>query len=148
VSFGFKPTADALRSYFYDSYVLLHPANTISLDNDESFEPPIDSNGDAITWVRISIHPASAAMISLRQAGSSGLHQYEGVFTVEIFTPLGSGDGLANQYADEASEILLLGYQSISVPISHLTLTRVGGLDETYFKYNLTARFTSLLRVS
>jgi hypothetical protein len=141
VSSSFTDIANSLRSTFYDAWVALANDVPCAIDNDESFNEPIDANGDPLPWIRVSVRPALVDQLSMG-ATTGGTYLHDGFFEVEIFDSLGNGMGVLNQLADSAADILR-GQTFDDVILDAPRLFSVGGIDKTYYKYLLSTSYRS-----
>lgn len=64
---------------------------------------PKDTSGNPVPWVRLNTRPGDAFQVSL---GKNRTFRHPGTVIVQIFTISGTGDGLAQQIADDVAAAL------------------------------------------
>jgi len=101
---NFTEAANTLRQRFNDefrsrsdAFVTYDNVNQLQKPDGSWVTEPKDSNGDPAPWVRFSIRASNAQQIS---AGSQRLFRQPGSIIVQIFIPVGKGDGKAYEVAD------------------------------------------------
>lgn len=137
-------TADAntIRARFATEWPQLRPTVPIAYDN-SAFDPAIDALdpfGNPAPWVRFSIMPGDAFQASL---GTPKVWRSTGLATVQVFVPLGQGDGLAGELADDAAGIFR-GVRLNGLIFRAPAFTRIGE-DGTWYQINVTTPYLAEL---
>lgn len=96
-------------------------------------------------WVRLTILPGEQTQASM---GTYRRFRRTGVVSVQIFTPAGSGDGLAKELADSVADIFL-GRTVEGVIFRGTGLTRVG-VDGAWTVWNANTPYQAddLIQIS
>lgn len=66
--------------------------------------PPVDVNAVLLPWVQLEVECFDSAIVGSGRPGAH-LYQYEGLISVHVFTPVGSGRALGLQHAVAIGEI-------------------------------------------
>lgn len=142
----FGATADAIRTAFNSGWTALSngvvslPDNLFNADEYPPGTPfpPVDGDGNPTSWIRPLMTPA--LMDRSTMGGTGGKYLSEGIVVIEIFTPLNRGPGEAEDLCDDAIGILRnMNTNNVRVDDPHPI--RVGIVDETYYKYNVEAKW-------
>lgn len=66
--------------------------------------PPVDGNDGLLPWVNLEVVGTGSEIVG---QGTPGNHawRYDGLIYVHVFVPVGAGETLAGQYADQIGEI-------------------------------------------
>jgi hypothetical protein len=137
---NFAQTANAIRAHFTVEWLQLRPTVPIAYDN-AAFDPALDAldpDGDPAPWVRFTVLPGDGFQASL---GTPKVWRSTGVAVIQIFAPLGEGDGLANELADDVTAVfrgISLGGVILRAP----SLTRIGP-DGAWYQVNVATPYQS-----
>jgi hypothetical protein len=137
---SFAEDANAIRACFAGLWSLLRPTVPVAFDN-SAFDPARDAqdaSGDPAPWVRLTIVPGEGFQASL---GTPRIWRSTGIVMVQVFAPLGQGDGPANELADDAAAVFR-GVSLGSVIFRAPSLTRIGS-DGAWYQVNVATPFQS-----
>lgn len=87
-----------IRTRFVNQFVAARPTVPYRLPNDQPYEPL-----PTTTWARLTVLPATGDHAGI--GGNTRLFRYLGLIDVQIFVPLGEGDGTAHEIADDVETI-------------------------------------------
>ena len=135
---SFAQTASTIRTRFATEWPQLRPAVAIAYDN-LAFDPgrdALDAERNPAAWVRLTIIPGEGFQASL---GTPRVWRATGVAVVQVFAPLGAGDGLAYGLADDVASVFR-GASVQGVVFRAPSLTRVGP-DEAWYQINVATPF-------
>lgn len=138
----FATDASTIRSHFAAEWLLLRPTVPIAYDN-IAFDPAVDAldpMGNPAPWVRFSILPGDAFQASL---GTPKVWRSTGLVTVQVYVPVGQGDGLAADLADDASGIFR-GVRLDGLIFRAPALTNIGE-DGAWYQINVTTPYLAEL---
>jgi hypothetical protein len=137
---SFTEDANAIRVCFAGLWPLLRPTVPVAYDN-SAFDPvsdALDAGGNPAPWVRLTIVPGDGFQASL---GTPKIWRSTGIVVVQIFAPLGQGDGLANELADEVA-VVFRGVSLGRVIFRAPSLTRIGP-DGAWYQVNVATPYQS-----
>ena len=126
---------NALRSAFRTDWTALANGVPVAPDNNPNFKPPVDSNGDPLPWLRLTIEPAIEDQNTMGVL-TGGKYLIEGNVIVEVFVSLDSGTGKAYGYVDDIVTILR-GKNISDIHMLDVNIIRVGDIDGIWFKVNV-----------
>ena len=110
------------------------------LKSDGSFiSKPEDSNGDNVSWVRLSIRSNDAEIATMGGVGNRRFRQ-SGAMLVQVFVPTGVGDGTVYEIADDVGNAVR-GVTVSGVRLKATTPPRFVGPDGAWFQANLSTPF-------
>ena len=66
--------------------------------------PPMNASGELLPWINLEIECHEAPIVGTGQTGNH-VFRYEGLISVHVFVPVGSGDAVAKQHAVTIGEI-------------------------------------------
>lgn len=127
----FDTAANTIRSTFATNLAGLSPAYTAFYDNQHG-TPPNDE-----TWMRLTVLDGTASMVGF---GAGNRYRFPGVATVQIFVPVGQGDGLARQLAGIVSD-WFRGKRLSNVRFFDPPYLRQVGPDGAWWQANLIVPF-------
>jgi hypothetical protein len=124
---GFDATEAAIVARFESQWSALQPEIPFTYDN--------QGEADFITrgspWVRVTVLPGTRTQVAM---GSVRRWRSLGIVTVQIFTPAGSGTGLATRLADTVRDIFE-GSTISGIIFRATSLTRVE-VDASWMQHN------------
>lgn len=132
---GLTEAKQAIRQHFAASWVDgALPRTPINWPNEPGFTPP-----ERAPWVRFSLTLGEGRRISV----GPRLDRWTGVVTIQVFTPLGSGDGVSDALCDAAAAIFAPGVTLSAVGrISFQTPTiRAVPASQVWFQSNVICPF-------
>jgi hypothetical protein len=135
---SFADDANAIRSRFATEWPPLRPTVPVAYDN-AAFDPAADArdaDGDPAPWVRLTIIPGDGFQASL---GTPRVWRSTGLVTVQVFVPLGQGDGLARELADDVAG-LFRGVSLSGLIFRAPSLTRIGA-DGAWYQINVATPY-------
>ncbi len=129
---GFDATEAAVVARFEARWTALQPNIPFTYDN--------QGEADFITrgapWVRVTILTGTSTQVAM---GSTRRWRRLGIVTVQIFTPAGSGTGLATRLADTVRDIFE-GRTISGIIFRATSLTRVE-VDASWMQHNADTPF-------
>ncbi len=134
----FAADAKAIRVRFDARWSALQPNVPIKFQNVGGSTTP-----DATAWVRLTVLTGDSRQESMG-ARSGGTYNNPGIAVVQIFTPVGEGDGEARSLADTVGRIFR-GFSETStgnILFGAPMLTNVGP-DGRFFQMNVDVPFDS-----
>jgi len=127
---GFAAHRQKIESDFFTRFPLIEPDVELSGEN-AAFDPPVES-----PWVRVSMAQAGMFRACI---GDDPSWQSDGIFSVQVFTPLTSGSAVAARIADSAVDVLrtakLDGIETLDFTIA------VTGQDDGWYQTNVLANY-------
>lgn len=87
-----------IETYFATEFAIVRPDVPITGENND-FSPPVDA-----PWLRMSF--ISALQFKTCLGGNNTSYKTEGIFAIQVFTPLTEGSANATAIADDALTIL------------------------------------------
>ncbi len=126
-----QQTAADLGAYLEPLIQGAFPNMKVLWDNDGQERPPEDQ-----AFVRIRIAPSGESPAAL----GNRVWRMAGVVIVQVFTPVGTGDGPANLIADQF-KAWLRGKSVGAIQFSTVYIVPVG-LREAFYQLNLNAEFS------
>ncbi|MEE9140767.1 MAG: phage tail terminator-like protein [Alphaproteobacteria bacterium] len=127
---AFAATANVIRSRFATEFATARPTVPIHYDN-VAGDPPAASS-----WVRLTVVEGDSFQVAM---GSTRRFRDTGVAIVQVFTPLGSGDGEAREIADDVQGIFK-GLTVSGVVFRKPRAARIGP-DGRFYQVNVTIPF-------
>jgi hypothetical protein len=124
---GFDATEAAIVARFESQWRALQPNIPYAYDNQG--EADFITRGAA--WVRVTVLPGTSTQVAM---GTVRRWRRLGIVTVQIFTPAGSGTGLATQLADTVRDIFE-GFTISGIIFRATSLTRVE-VDAAWMQHN------------
>lgn len=124
----FAATADTIRARFNTEFPLVRASVPIAWDN-VAYEPTPQT-----PWVRLTIVEGEGELAGLAGKGAN-LYRHRGVVIIQIFVPIGDGDGLARAIADDIATIFR-GQLVAGVHFRAPSARRVGP-DEAWWQLNV-----------
>lgn len=127
---GHATDSQTVRNRFNTQWPIEQPSVEFSFA-DVDYTPTKDT-----PWVRLSVVPGEQRQVSM---GSIRRFRRIGIVSVQIFTPAGSGDGLAKELADSVAAIFM-GRTVDGVIFRGTGLDRVG-VDGAWAVWNATTPY-------
>ena len=140
---SFAEYANAIRERFAVQWFPLRPTVPVAYDN-TAFDPAVDArdpDGNPAPWLRLTVLPGDGFQASL---GIPKVWRSTGIAVVQVFTPTGQGDGLANELADDAASV----FRGVSLPgliFRAPSLTRIGA-EDAWYQINVSTPYQSDVR--
>ena len=135
----FAQIAGAIRARFSTEWPQLRPSAPVAYDN-TAFDPTrdaLDAGGrNLASWVRLTIIPGDGFQASL---GTPRVWRATGIVVVQVFSPLGEGDGSAYSLADDVAAIFR-GVTVQGVVFRAPSLTHIGP-DGAWYQINVATPF-------
>jgi hypothetical protein len=110
--------------------------------------PPLNDNGTLAPWVNLEIIGTGSQIWTFGKDANRGW-RYDGLIHVHVFTPVGSGDGLATTYAVTIGELFRAAkfYDSTEGYYVRTLAPQVDGGDSgsddgNWFRVTMTVDFT------
>ncbi len=136
----FTADANAIRTHFDAEWLGLRPEAPVAYDN-IAFDPAVDAVdafGNPVPWVRLTLIPGDGFQASL---GTPKVWRSTGVVSVQIFVPVGQGDGTARELADDAAGVFR-GQLVEGVTFRAPSLTRIGP-EGAWYQINVATPYQS-----
>ena len=137
---SFADDANTIRGRFAAEWTTLRPGTPVAYDN-TPFDPALDAVdglGNPIPWVRLTVIPGDGFQASL---GTPRVWRSTGVVSVQVFVPVGEGDGAANELADDAASVFR-GVLDAGLTFRAPALTRVGP-EGAWYQINVATPYQS-----
>jgi hypothetical protein len=129
---GFDATEAVIISRFESQWSALQPNIPFTYDNQSEADFPPRNE----PWVRVTVLTGASSQVAM---GDQRRWRRVGDVTVQIFTPAGSGTGLATQLADTVRDIFE-GRTISGVIFRATSLTRVD-VDDAWMQHNASTSF-------
>jgi len=139
----FSEAASTIRNRFAtqmhaERSILIAFDNATGLyDGTQTVQEPQDANGDPVPWVRLNIRPGNAFQVTL---GRNRTFRNPGTVITQIFTVAGTGDGLANEIAEDVAAALR-GVTVSGVRLRATSPPQFVGPDGAWYQVNCVTPF-------